>query len=165
MVREIAEMLPTKYRSSQGIYHAMFVIGEEYYFMGEDAARAQNTALVRHAFRHAAEIWERFISKSPELNWPEFSYFTAIALQRAGDHKRAKDYFRVVIDRWPNYNRRQHAMAMLAECYDVLKYKQEIPISEANRAISEAYAMMVKDYPDARASELAKEWLIVHADQ
>ncbi len=143
----------------------IFLIGEEYYFMGADAEQVQDTTLAQHAFLQAVEIWEQFMPQALELKNPGFPYFTAIALQRAGKHNRAKDYFRIVIDRWPDYDRRQHAMAMLAECYDVLKHKQEIPISEANRAIREAYTAMIDDYPDSRGVELAKEWLIVHADK
>jgi hypothetical protein len=143
----------------------MFVIGEEYYFIGEDAERAQNTDIVQHAFLRSAEIWERFMPQALEFNHPMFPYFTAIAFQRAGEHKMAKGYFQIVIDRWPNYERRQHAMAMLAECYDVLKHKQEIANSEANKAIREIYTAMISDYPDVRATEAAKEWLIAFPDK
>jgi len=164
-VQEELELILSQFGQQEKIYYSTFVIGEEYYFMGQAAEMAENELLKQRAFTNAASIWERCMGKMACQNNPEFPYFTALAYQRTGSHHLAKDYFQKVVVQSPDFERREHALAMLAECYDILKLKQHLPISEADRKLREVYLAIVKEYPASPAAELAKDWLVNHTEK
>jgi len=89
----------------------------------------------------------------------EAMYYTANAYYALEDYQKALTFFEKTAKDWPGYERRWHVLLMLAECCDILGNQDQIPISQANRKVHEAYAEILEKYPDIPAAETIKSRL------
>lgn len=162
-VDAIIQLLMTDCKDQQKLALHVFQIGEEYYFCGENAINEGDNEQAHKYYQRAISIWQKNRNEiSDSLHKAHAEYYTALSYQRLGDYEEAIHSFRQTIDKWPGYKQRWHALSMIAECYDILKNKNIVPISKANRKIKNAYIEILKKYPNVPAVETAKSWLERH---
>ncbi len=130
----------------------VFRIGEEYYTMAfEDPKKCIKVKSQENLFK-AKDIWERIIAQWPQsqaLDVKHAQYFTAVCYRRFGEYEKALSHYQKVVDNWPDYQYAWSAQYLIGSCYEKLKIYGNLPKSEADPKIEQAYKAVVEKYPDS----------------
>ena len=89
----------------------------------------------------------------------EACYYCGICYDRLGQHKKAMQYYRKVVDNWPGYKSACSAQLRIAKMYKWLLRAGLISDSEADAAISVVYENLVEKFPDCPAAERVRKRL------
>ena len=104
---------------------------------------------------------ERIVNQLPETDQTtaEACYYCGICYDRLGQHKKAMQYYRKVVDNWPGHKLAPSAQSRIAKAYKWLLRAGVISDSEAEVAMSVAYENLVEKFPDSPAAERVRKWL------
>ena len=139
---------------------AVFLIGEKYYNKAFRCENESREAEAKENFQKAIAVWERIITDlPPSLFTPQAYHFSAVCYQRLGEYEIAIEYCQLVVDIWPGYRRAWHAQFMIGRCYQRLLQQGDIPDSQANPEIEQAYLTLLEEYPDCSVAPIAQRWL------
>jgi tetratricopeptide (TPR) repeat protein len=159
-VQEKVDYLLSNFKDNPaGVASCIFGIGEEYYLMAEDVAKAGAPNQVKACYEKALALWQRFEADVPNHNTPEYAYFSGLSYQRLAQYEQAINCYQKVILKWPQYERAWDAQAMMIECYKQLKADNKLDASKADAAIQKAYRNILENYPDCPAAKMASRQL------
>lgn len=165
-VQQEAQKILASNRSLTMKHQLLVEISKEYRELAELARMQNREQEMKEAFQNEIEILDNVTNnKEKSRHSADAFYYSACACQRMGEYQKAAQFYKKIAVDWPGYDRRWHALAMGAECYDVLKINGEIPISDADGEIRKIYTMLVNDYPDSPAVETAKDWLFTNLEE
>jgi pentatricopeptide repeat protein len=139
---------------------AIYQIGEQYY---NKAIQLENDGLesqARDRFTKAMTIWERLIVEMPQSDVTPYAYNSAAdCYGKLGQHEKAIEYYRKIVDNWPRYQYAWNAQFMIGHTYEELNETGVISKSEVDPKIKAAYEQLLERYPGCIAAEIARYWL------
>jgi tetratricopeptide (TPR) repeat protein len=98
------ETLMTDYTDHSGLSRAVFIIGEEYYFLACKIAAQGNLETAKENFTKALLIWQKIVDQLPESDHaPHAHYFVAVCYKQLKQFTLAVEYYKIVVDRWPDF--------------------------------------------------------------
>lgn len=163
-VETAVDSLIVDFRDHTDLPEEIFTIGEKYYNKAlqyeEEGLKAEAT----DRFRRALTVWEKIITQLPPSapNNARAYNFGADCYRRLGQHQKAIEYYRRVVDDWPDYEYAWNALLRIGHTYENLKTLGIISKSEADIKIKAAYKQLLKEYPDCKAAKIAQRWLTGH---
>jgi tetratricopeptide (TPR) repeat protein len=117
-------------------------------------------------YQLAASIWEEALMVSPSARVGSEACITIAACYRKlGDLQKSTQYYQKVIDDYPLYKLRWHALAMLGQNYEKMKGNGLVSKSEADSKTAAAYQQLIDSYPDCKSANVANKWLKRHNAQ
>ncbi len=130
---------------------AVSLIADSYYNKG---LRLQNEGLNDQAaenYRKSITIHEIVIQQLPPSGLTSRSYyFTGVLYSEyLQEYQKAIKYFQDVVENWPEYQFVCDAQYFIGFYYEKLRDSGDIPQSEANPKIEQAYQAVVERYPDS----------------
>jgi len=147
---------------------AVFVVGEQYYNWASQCKKTGLLAKEKDILLKTIAVWERIItdlSSSPIT--PQAYYMSARCYERIGQYEDAIDYYSIVVDNWPDYERAWNAQFLIARCFDRLARSGSIPRADAAPIIRQACEKLIINYPDSMAVgaalNLLKRWESVNS--
>ncbi len=151
-VDEIINILITNFSEEKRIGYSLFVIGEEYYLIGEKQLKEIGLSEGRAALQQAISIWQHVRAQSMDLlHQAHAIYYSADALRRIGAYKQAVVYYQQIVSRKPVYKKAWYAQYMIARCCEELAKENKITSGE----VKAAYQLVVDKYPDSPAAKIA----------
>lgn len=160
-VREIVNLLLFEHGDNRDINHSMFVIGEEYYFIAEEAS-AEEVQLIEKSYLNAVSLWQKHLQELPHNNNGMFAYYTGVALSRIGHDEDAMAYFQQVVERWPDFSKAWDAQLLVAQYIGRKSREGIISEKEAEEKMKNAYENIIRLYPGSPAVPIAQRWLTRH---
>jgi len=102
-----------------------YTLGLNYYAKARVQNVEGNTEEGKIYYRKAIETWERLISEFPNSNvTPDAYYVSAVCYaQELDEYQKGIDYFRKVVDNWPDYEYAQQAKVFIAD-YNIKMQKK-----------------------------------------
>lgn len=148
-VQEELELILSQFGQQEKIYYSTFVIGEEYYYMAQDAAKVGDPNQVsKGLYAKALAVWQDFENAMPDHNSPQYPYFSGLICQKLGDYEQAMTYYQRVIKKWPGYEKAWHAQFMMTQCMDQLGYSGKIDSNEVGLAKESLYKDILRKDPN-----------------
>jgi tetratricopeptide (TPR) repeat protein len=141
-MQKTMDSLISKYKVSQsdGVAFYVFGIGEDYYYMAQDAAKVGDpNQISKSLYAKAVAVWQDFENAMPNHNSPQYPYFSGLVSQQLGQYEKAIVYYQKVISKWPNYEQTWHSRLMAVECLDAMKMAGKIDVSQADTAKQALY--------------------------
>jgi tetratricopeptide (TPR) repeat protein len=65
-----------------------------------------------------------------------------------GQYQKGIDYYQQIVDSWPDYKYAWHAQFFVGMYYEKLRDSGDLPPSEADPKIEQAYKAVIEKYPD-----------------
>jgi len=139
---------------------AIFMLGEQYYNKAFDCENQGQAAEAKSHFQKAIAIWQRIINELPQSSiTPQAYYFAARCYKRLGQYEDAIEYYQVVLDNWPTYERAWSAQFLATLCFEELEKAGAIPRVDAAIEIIKRCEDLLANYPDCKAVEAARDLL------
>jgi tetratricopeptide (TPR) repeat protein len=135
----------------------LFNIGEEYYYMAEDAAKTGDPNSINPAYQKALSVWQQFEQAMPNHNSPQSVYFSGIVCQRLGEFEQAVVYYQRVITKWPDYEQTWHARYMTAECAKLLVKAGKMDMAQANTIKRMLYQEILQKNPECPVADFVRQ--------
>jgi len=139
---------------------AIFSIGEQYWIQALSYDRAGVSDKANEYYRKALAVWERIIKDLPP------SIITAQAYHMAGEcyryfgqNEKAIEYYKTVVDKWPDYQYAWLTQNRIAKIYRWLVATGVMSEPEGQDAIKVAYERLLTSYPDCPVAQVARDWL------
>jgi len=130
----------------------VFTIGTVEYY--NKALEYENQGLADQAkinFARAASVWDKITIHLPESKpvvVQHAYYFVAACCRKTGEYEKAIQYWQQLINDCPNFIYACSAQCLIGECYEKWRYSNNIPESEVNPLIEQAYKAVIEKYPD-----------------
>jgi tetratricopeptide (TPR) repeat protein len=157
-VQESVNTILTNYNQSED-YPAgyLFGIGEEYYYVAEDATRAGDPNGVIAAYQKALDIWETGMQRLSldSYHGPNFAYYSGIACQQMGKYEQAIIYYQRVVEKWPEYDKAWFAQYRIAKYCEELAKQNKVSLD----VVKAAYQLLKDKYPESVGAEVAVQKL------
>ncbi len=154
------DILITDFREQADLPTAIFMLGEQYYNKAFGCENQGQTAEAKSHFQKAIAIWERIINELPQSSiTAQAYYFVARCCERLAEYEDAIEYYQVVLDNWPNYERAWNAQFLLGQCFDELARSGSIPEEDAAVMIRYACQEVLANHPYCPAVEAASDLL------
>jgi tetratricopeptide (TPR) repeat protein len=149
-VEEYLDVICTSYPDSEKLPWAVYVIGEEYYKIGEGLCAEKRIVEALPYYQKAIDIWkQRILDSMPGCDHEAEAYlFSGICYDRLQQHQKAAEYLQKVIHDWPDYRYVGSAYDWYAECLEKMKTKGLVEADIANTQIEETYKVIIEEYPD-----------------
>jgi len=159
--RVIFDRVLADYAGRPILLEAMEMMASAYY---NEALRMKKQGLDEQAKSYYQKTIVEFKRIMPQLpktddKAAEICYFSGVCYSRLGQHQKAIEYYRKVVDNWPDYKYAWHVQFMIGRTYKYLKETGAISESEADSAILAAYERVIQNYPDCPAAKAARGWL------
>ena len=128
------------YASHPELPEAISWLAEIYYKKGTDLQNEGLSDQAKDQFQKAIAIWEKNTNQTTDSDHRCLAYYhSALSYQYIKDHDKAVDYFNTIIEDYPLYERRWHALSMLAVLYEEMHQANKMPQEAANTKIREMY--------------------------
>jgi TolA-binding protein len=138
----------------------IFRIGEQYYNKAFSCENQSQTAEAKSHFQKAIAIWERMINELPQSSiTPQAYYFAARCYKRLGRYEDAIEYYQLVLDNWPGYERAWSAQLLVALCFEELERAGIIARVDAALEIIKSCEDLLSNYPDCKGVAAARDLL------
>jgi len=129
---------------------ALLQSAEQYY---TKACRLEDEELYVEAennFTKAASIAEKVYHELPSfvVNIAPAYYFSAVCYRHLSRYEKAIEYYRKVVDEWPDYVYSGDALYWIGQCFESLRQSGMMSVFEANKHIKQPYDVIIKKYPD-----------------
>lgn len=133
---EIINTLFADYLNQSRIDYSLYVIGEEYYFMGYERISQRSLSLeIRRLFSNAKVIWERIITQLPETDHAAHSlYSIGMIHYHLEEYEDAISYYVGLIQKWPHYYKTPDAVKWCGRSYNELYKRNGLNIKEVEDA-------------------------------
>jgi len=139
---------------------AVFIIGEQYYNKAFFYKKEGLDTKMKDCFQKTLAIWESIKELSPNAVYPAQAYlFSGECYRKLGQLQTAIEYYQIVGNDWPDYEKRWYAVFLIGRSYDKLGDSGDIEKSVANAHTQAAYEQVLQEYPDCQAAEAAQNWL------
>ena len=104
--------------------------------------------------RKAIGVWEKVVSQVPKCDDTARAYYCAAVCysQELKEYAKGIEYYRKVVENWPNYRHAWHAQYFIGTYYERLKETGAIDKIEADTQIEQAYKAVVEKYPDSNSA-------------
>jgi tetratricopeptide (TPR) repeat protein len=111
----------------------------------------ENQAKAKDCYRKAINEYKRIINQLPESpqTTAQAYFMSGFCHKRLGEFEEAVEYFREVVDNWPDYERADRAWFRMAQCLHELATSKSIPEADAAILIQYACQRVLTDYPDS----------------
>jgi tetratricopeptide (TPR) repeat protein len=154
------DTLIADFNDKPALPEAVFIIGEQYYNKAFRCKKEGLAAESKASFQKAIAVWERIITDLPPSPiTPQACYFSATCLRGLGEYEKAIEYYRNILDDWPDYESAWSAQFLIGFSYEKFVKTGAIPQSVATAAIREAYELVLQNYPTCPAVNAARNWL------
>jgi tetratricopeptide (TPR) repeat protein len=154
--QEVDNLLPQfMYNLNGPAAVSILVIGEEYYLMAEEAAKAGDPNQASANYQKALNLWNQFEQAIPDHNWPEYAYYSGIVCQKLGQYEQALSHFQRVTLQWPQFDRAWFAQYLIARCYEKLAEQKKVSLD----VVKAAYQQVINKYPDCSVAQTAVQKL------
>jgi tetratricopeptide (TPR) repeat protein len=156
----IVEMLITNYATMPEVDFHVFQIGEEYYFLAEQAVLKGDLQKAKDNVQRSLAIWEKSRNVlSDPLHQSHAAYYSAVACGYIGDYKKALYFYKEVVSRWPNYDQAWHAQYMIVDCAEKLAAKGEMNSAEYETLKKTIYSELLTKYPGSPVSVAVRKYM------
>ncbi|MBN1804987.1 MAG: tetratricopeptide repeat protein, partial [Sedimentisphaerales bacterium] len=134
---------------------AMLRIGEQYCYQAfTDKNQSPDGQINR--FHKAIALWDKIITQFPDSEAaPQAHYYSGVSYRRLGEYAKAIEHFQKAADDWPDDWYSAKALFRVGNCYEELINKGDLPESEANPIIEQAYQAVIERYPDNKYAAYA----------
>jgi len=158
--QKVLDNLIADFADHPDLAEAILVVGEEYFKKALSNEREGHSDQAKECYRKTLDVWERIITELPTSSMTaQAYYFLACCYCQLGEHRKAIDYCKEVVERWPYYKNAWRAQFMIGRCYEELKQQGLIPDSEANPEIKRAYQKLLESYPDCTVAPIVEKRL------
>jgi tetratricopeptide (TPR) repeat protein len=154
-VKAEVDKIVTDAQNQPDVGLTVFVIGEQYYFMADEAVKANDPNQVKANYQKALAVWQRFEKAVPNHNSPLCAYYSGIVCQRLGQYEQALSHFQRVIAQWPQFDRAWFAQYQIALIYEK-NMKQGIVTADK---VKQIYQALLEKYPNCSVAQIAAEKL------
>jgi TolA-binding protein len=157
-VQSALDKLVADFNDHPDLPEAVFVIGEQYYYKAFDDNKKCIKVKSQEYLYKAKDIWERILAQWPDsksIGLKHAQYFTAVCYRRFGEYEKAITHYQKVVYNWPDYQYAWSAQFLIGSCYEKLKNFGNLPKSEADPKIEQAYKAVVEKYPDSAMAPTA----------
>jgi tetratricopeptide (TPR) repeat protein len=170
------DALINDYKNDNRLPRAVLTLGEGYYNKGmllyqgkappdspgnptsqEDKDNSQNN------FRTSLAIWlkvvgpaEQNIIKADYAMTAEYFDYAGQCYRLLGEYENAAEYFKKIIEKWPNYQTAGGIVGLIPNMYEQMKSKGLIKGKDADKMILDAYQQVLDKFPDGVAAKAAK---------
>jgi TolA-binding protein len=138
---------------------AILVVAEEYYRKARLLANQEgDDGQVAEYYGKAIAVWERIVQELPHsaTHTPQAYYCSAVCYgQELSQYQKGIQYYQQIVDNWPKYEYAWHAQYFIGQYYERLRDLGDIPMSEANAKIEQAYKAVIEKYPDCSVASHA----------
>jgi tetratricopeptide (TPR) repeat protein len=124
-VQKILDLLFTDYLKEDRVDYSLYVIGEEYYFMGLENINLPSQSMeMRQLYSKATAIWQDIISQLPDTDHAAHSFYSIGMIHSdLKEYEKAIPCYTQLIQKWPHYYKTPDAIRGCGRCYREL-YKQ-----------------------------------------
>jgi tetratricopeptide (TPR) repeat protein len=158
--RAAIDELPVNFSEQPKFPSAVFQIGELYYRQAFLKEREDHHAQAKQYLQKAITKWETIITDLPESITTAWAYnFAADCYRRLDQHQKAVEYYRTVVDDWPDYEYAWDALFRIGRNYENRMKSGLMSKAEANPKIRAVYEQVLEQYPDCKAAGYARRWL------
>lgn len=150
--QEQINLILSSYQDEKRINYSLFVIGEEYYLLGEKQLQDTEHSRGQAALQQAIDVWQPVRAQSADtLHQAHALYYSADALRRIGAYEQAISYYQQIISQIPAYEKAWYAQLMIARCYEELAKENKV----SSEDVRTAYQLVIDKYPDSSAAKIA----------
>ncbi len=112
-------------------------------------------------YLYPVELWEKVMAEIPDLfhDDPDLYYFIACCYYQLGDYEKAIQHYKIVADRWLDYEYAWNAQFLVGHYYERLGDGGVIAGSVADAETKAAYERVLERYPNCKAAKAARSWL------
>lgn len=150
-MQETMDTLISNFKVSQaeGVAFYVFGIGEDYYYMAQDAAKAGDpNQISKGLYTKALAVWQDFENAMSNHNSPQYPYYSGLICQKLGDYEQAMTYYQKVIKKWPGYEKTWHAQFMMTQCMDRLASSGKLDSQEVGLTKESLYLDILRKDPN-----------------
>ncbi len=157
-MQETMDALISKYKVSQsdGVAFYVFGIGEDYYYMAQDAAKVGDPNTAQSNYKKALAVWKQFEEAVPTHNSPQYVFGRGVVCKELQDYQDAIRHLSRLVTKWPAYEKSDSACLLLAQCYEYMAKKGLLTEEQKQVPPSQFYQMVIQKYPLSEAAEIAK---------
>ena len=136
-VQEIVDLIYADFLKEERVDYFLFMIGEEYYFMGyAKISQPSQSIEMRQMFSKAAAFWERVISQLPDTDHAAHSFYSIGMIHlHLKEYDKAIPYYVQMIQKYPQYYKTTDAVKWCGICYNELCKQGTLSLEENSRII------------------------------
>lgn len=143
---------------------ALSDVGLAYYKRAIAAGTSDLTVEADADIGKAISLWQMNTDETIDAKHQYLAhYYSGVAYQHMGDYEKAAVNYEQSLNVGYEHERKWHALAMVAECYDMLRKQSKVSEEAAQIKIEESYRRLVRDYPDSPVANVAANWLESHS--
>lgn len=163
--REKINRMLTDFSENPRIVDALVVIGHVFaYEAARKKSLQQDEDQGRQLLEEAVALvdWKEILDRYPDEVGIAKTYHIVGNWHKAlGQHKKAVEYYKLLCNKKPNYQRIGLVQFMIGNCYKELKYSGEVDMAEADIQIFQSYnqALNLLDNPNTPAADTMRAWL------
>jgi len=158
--RAAIDQLIADFNDHPHLVEVIFQVAEKYYSMSN---WHKGKGLVNdwmQSLGRARAIWERIALEMPRSDRTVDSYYLAASCCEAmGEHKTAINYYRKVVNEWPDYKYACAAQFLVARCYEKLQRTGAISRTDAGMLIRQSCEQLLVNYADCGLVKAARACL------
>jgi tetratricopeptide (TPR) repeat protein len=161
-ILETVDAMISGYKEQAELPHAVFLIGEEYYGLGEKA-RKVGARQWEANFSKSVIVWGKVIEELATGPYTLMARdYRGGACRAIGDYSAALDDYEWLAEGCPDYERHWHACFMVIRCYEDMAATRLLTNKEAAAGIIPAVERLIKGYPEwserLKADRMIKRW-------
>lgn len=144
------------YKDEKKLGFHVFQIGEEYYLRAEKALQRGEQEQPAIDFLKAIAIWEKNISQITDAHHRYLAYYySAVAYHNLKQEDKAVEYYKIVVNQWPDQEKAWYAQFQIAQIYEILKGQGKA----TSEQVRSAWQTLLERYPNCSAAKLANKRL------
>ena len=157
------ETLMTEFADHSGLIEAVYIIGEEYYYLAVSMNKQGFEAASEEYYRKAIRILEILIWAPLEQESdliPDATFAVGRCYERFEEYEIAIEYYKKILEEWPDFRHAATAGYLLGNCYKEMARAGRMSDAEARTLIIQACQYVIDRYPGRRAVGASRNLLL-----
>lgn len=148
------DTLMTEYRDSRFVAEAVLLIGEEYYFAGNDSG-------ITESYENAVKVIEKALTLLDAGNpaAANFLYAKGLSLRALEQYGKATEAFKSAYQANARFEHADYCCFAIADCYERLAEDGVISQAEADSMIRSQFTQLLEQFPNSKYAPLATTYL------
>jgi TolA-binding protein len=117
-------------------------------------------------YTKALAIWGKMLEKMPDSSMSDWAnHLTAECYKACRDYTKALEYYRNILNKWPNFIHAWADQYRIAEVYDSMWMEGQLSREKTESAKAAAYENLLKKYPTCPVAINVQQWLKYYYEQ
>ena len=157
------DKLVSDLKTDEKLPETLALIGERYYMQGCELESSGNYEQMESYFQRAITMWENAQKQFSDYKMPVGALqWTGDCYRKTGSFDKSNVCYERLLSLYPDYELSWNILLQVGRNYEYLKKNGSIEAVLADAKTREVYEQLVSNYPDAKASQIARRWLTQH---